>query len=152
MPAPSSARAARLHEPMVRAVHADEQGTMAAAVREVAKYCTKLTEVSSREREDGESDVLELHRAIRGRRLLTTVGVFRGLAEPEKAEELVDDPENQPCPTCGRSWQTVTAVWDQGVGGYVLRVVVPRGAWGRPPNVETDRWRCRGQEPAAWAL
>jgi hypothetical protein len=43
---------------------------MAGAVREVVKYCTKLTDVSAKEREDGESDVLELHRAIRGRRLL----------------------------------------------------------------------------------
>ena len=66
----------------IRAVHADDDGSMAGAVREVVKYCTKLTDVSAKEREDGESDVLELHRAIRGRRLLTTTGVFRGWPSP----------------------------------------------------------------------
>ncbi|HEY2703035.1 MAG TPA: protein rep, partial [Candidatus Dormibacteraeota bacterium] len=67
----------------IRAVHADEERSIEGAVREVVKYCIKLTEVSSKEREDGESAVLDLHRAIRSRRLLTTVGVFRGPAEPE---------------------------------------------------------------------
>jgi Replication protein len=51
----------------IRAVRADEDGSMRGAVREVVKYCTKLTEVSARERDDGLSDVLELHRAIRKR-------------------------------------------------------------------------------------
>jgi len=83
---------------------------MAGAVREAVKYCTKLTEVRSKEREDGESDVLELHRAIRGRRLFTAAGVFRGLAESDQADELVDDPESRPCPHCGVPWETVTAI------------------------------------------
>jgi hypothetical protein len=111
----------------IRAVQADEEGSMAGAVREVVKYCTKLTEVRSKEREDGENDVLELHRAIRGRRLLTTVGAFRGLAEPNDAEELLDDPESRSCPHCGVPWQTVTAVWQEAVGHYTLRLVPSRG-------------------------
>ena len=111
----------------IRAVHADDDGTMAGAVREVVKYCTKLTEVSAKEREDGESDVLELHRAIRGRRLLTTVGVFRGLAEPEGEDELLDDPESKPCPHCGVLWKTVTAVWEETAGHYLVRVAPSRG-------------------------
>ncbi|TMD96020.1 MAG: hypothetical protein E6I76_08960 [Chloroflexi bacterium] len=94
----------------VRAVHADQEGSMAGAVREAVKYCTKLTEVRSKEREDGESDVLELHRAIRGRRLFTAAGVFRGLAESDQADELVDDPESRRCPHCGVPWETVTAM------------------------------------------
>ncbi len=98
---------------------------MAGAVREVVKYCTKLTEVSSKEREDGESDVLELHRAIRGRRLLTTVGVFRGLAEPEDVDELHDEPEGRPCPTCGSLWKTVAAAWNESTGRYDLRLMPP---------------------------
>jgi replication protein len=115
----------------VRAVHADHDGSMAGAVREVVKYCTKLTEVSSKERDDGESDVLELHRAIRGRRLLTTTGVFRGLAEPATGDELIDDPESKPCSVCGTPWETVTAIWDQGIGRY--RIDLPfRGARGDP--------------------
>jgi len=125
----------------IRAVHADDDGSMAGAVREVVKYCTKLTEVSSREREDGESDVLELHRAIRQRRLLTTVGVFRGLTEPLRADELVDDPEARPCPLCRTLWETVTAVWDEAMGDY--RVHLPfSGSRGDPlamPGVSTAR-------------
>jgi hypothetical protein len=90
----------------IRAVHADEDGSMQGAVREVVKYCTKLTEVSSKEREDGLSDVLELHRAIRRRRLLMTAAVFRGLVEPITAEELLDQAESKPCPICGMPWDT----------------------------------------------
>ena len=104
----------------IRAVRADHDGSMARAVREVVKYCTKLTEVSTRERQDGESDVLELHRAIRKRRLLTTVGVFRGLTEPDGAEDLLEDPEGKPCSICGGDWETVTAVWDDSLGRYRL--------------------------------
>ena len=105
----------------VRAVYADEYGGMAGAVCEVVKYCTKLTEVSARERDDGESDVLELHRAIRCRRLLTTVGVFRGLREPDQSEGLLDDPESLPCRFCGGQWATVTGVWDERLRTYALR-------------------------------
>jgi hypothetical protein len=127
----------------VRAVHADQQGSIAGAVREVVKYCTKLTEVSSGEREDGESDVLELHRAIRGRRLLTTVGEFRGLAEPADADELLDDPESRPCPICGVLWETVTAVWEEDAGRYVVRVAPARGR-GHPRRVSLNAPGVRG--------
>jgi Replication protein len=96
----------------IRAVQADEDGSMRGAVREVVKYCTKLTEVSAREREDGLSDVLELHRAIRKRRLLMTAGVFRGLGEPITAEKLLDQADSSPCTVCGTAWETVTAAWD----------------------------------------
>lgn len=113
----------------IRAVRAEEDRSMAGAVREVVKYCTKLTEVSSKQREDGQSDVLELHRAIRGRRLLTTTGAFRGLAEPATADELLDDPESKPCPFCGTPWETVTAVWDEGHGHYRVRAIP--GCWNR---------------------
>ena len=123
----------------IRAVHADNDGSMAGAVREVVKYCTKLTEVSSKERDDGESDVLELHRAIRGRRLLTTVGVFRGLVEPEKADDLLDDPEARPCSTCGKPWETVTAVWDEPSGRYLLRLSLPRARRGRGTETRLGR-------------
>ena len=68
----------------------------------------------------------ELHRAIRGRRLLTTVGVFRGLAEPAGVDELLDDPESRPCPLCGAAWMTVTAVWHQLDGRYLVRPAPPR--------------------------
>jgi hypothetical protein len=111
----------------IRAVHADQEGSMAGAIREVVKYCTKLTQVRSTERQDGESDVLELHRAIPGRRLLTTVGAFCGLAGPDDADELLDDPESRPCPHCGVLWETVTAVWQEAAGQYALRVVPSRG-------------------------
>jgi hypothetical protein len=105
----------------IRAVHADEDGSMRGAVREVVKYCTKLTEVSSKEREDGLTDVLELHRAIRRRRLLMTAGVFRGLVEPITAEELLDQVESKPCPICGTPWETITAVWNEPSGRYLVR-------------------------------
>ena len=111
----------------IRAVHADQEGGMAGAVREVVKYCTKLTEVRSKEREDGESDVLELHRAIRSRRLLTTVGVFRGLAEPQRADELLDAPDSKPCPLCGIPWETVTAIWHEARQRYGVQLVQARG-------------------------
>jgi Replication protein len=107
----------------IRAVHADEDGGMRGAVREVVKYCTKLTEVSARKRGDGLSDVLELHRAIRKRRLLMTAGVFRGLVEPITAEELLDQAESKPCPLCGTPWETVVAVWDETCGHYAMRMV-----------------------------
>jgi Replication protein len=107
----------------IRAVQADEDGSMRGAVREVVKYCTKLTEVSSKEREDGLSDVLEFHRAIRRRRLLMTAGVFRGLVEPVTAEELLDRAETKPCLTCGTPWETVTAVWNEDDGHYRVRSV-----------------------------
>jgi hypothetical protein len=113
----------------IRAVRAEEDRSMAGAVREVVKYCTKLTEVSSKVREDGQSDVLELHRAIRGRRLLTTTGVFRGLVEPATAEELLDDPESKPCPVCGTPWETVTASWDEANCRY--RVQSIPACWNR---------------------
>jgi hypothetical protein len=70
----------------IRAIHADGDGSMRGAVREVVKDGTKLTEASGKEREDGLSDVLEHHRAIRRRRLLMTAGVFRGLVEPITAD------------------------------------------------------------------
>jgi hypothetical protein len=127
----------------IRAVHADQEGSVAGAVRDVVKYCTKLTEVRSKERDDGDSDVLELHRAIRGRRLLTTVGVFRGLAEPDAVDELLDDPESRPCPHCGVLWETVTAVWEEPAGHYALRVVPSRGR-GQPMTADTVGVGCLG--------
>ncbi|MGH7747842.1 MAG: protein rep, partial [Candidatus Dormibacteria bacterium] len=133
----------------IRAVHADHEGSMAGAVREVVKYCTKLTEVSSKEREDGESDVLELHRAIRGRRLLTTVGVFRGLVEPQDADELLDDAESKPCPLCGVPWGTVAAVWDEGAGQYQLRSMPPRER-GQPFTTRSEAHRRSGRRCTAW--
>ena len=111
----------------IRAVRADSEGDMGGAIREVVKYCTKLTEADSAEGEDGLSDVLELHRAIRGRRLLVTTGVFRGLKEPESAEELLEDPESRPCAFCGTPWVTVTAAWDEVMGRYAVR----RSPWER---------------------
>jgi hypothetical protein len=89
--------------------------------------------VSFKERDDGESDVLELHRAIRGRRRLTTTGVFRGLAEPEGAGELLDDPESKPCPVCGWLWRTVTAVWVEAAGHYAVQAS-SGGGLGHPPR------------------
>jgi hypothetical protein len=119
--------------------------SMAGAVREVVKYCTKLTEVSSRQREDGQSDVLELHRAIRGRRLLTTTGAFRGLVEPASADELLDDPESKPCSFCGTPWETVTAVWDEGHGHYRVRSIP--GCWNRgSPSGLRAGWAARSGE------
>jgi hypothetical protein len=94
----------------------------------VVKYCTKLTEVSSKEREDGLSDVLELHRAIRRRRLLMTAGAFRGLVEPITAEELLDGAESRPCPICGVPWETVTALWNEARAQYLVRVQEREGA------------------------
>lgn len=111
----------------IRAVRADSGGDMGGAIREVVKYCTKLTEADPAEREDGLSDVLELHRAIRGRRLLVTTGVFRGLKEPESAEELLEEPESRPCVFCGTPWVTVTAAWDDVMRRYVVR----RSPWER---------------------
>jgi hypothetical protein len=105
----------------IRAVQTDEDGSMRGAVREVVKYCTKLTEVSSKQREDGLSDVLELHRAIRRRRLLITAGVFRGLVEPVTAQELLDQAESKPCPVCGTLWETVAAAWSESSGHYLVR-------------------------------
>jgi hypothetical protein len=77
---------------------------------------------SPKEREDGLSDVVELHRAIRRRRLLMTAGVFRGLVEPITAEELLDQAESKPCPICGTPWETVTAVWEEAASHYVVRL------------------------------
>jgi hypothetical protein len=120
----------------IRAVRAEENGSMAGAVREVVKYCTKLTEVSSKQREDGQSDVLELHRAIRGRRLLTTTGAFRGLVEPATADELLNDPESKPCPFCWTPWGTVTAMWDEGHGHYQVRAIPGRWNRGFPSGLD----------------
>jgi hypothetical protein len=120
----------------IRAIRAEEDRSMAAAVREVVKYCTKLTEVSSKQREDGQSDVLELHRAIRGRRLLTTTGVFRGLVEPATADELLNDPESKPCPFCWTPWGTVTAMWDEGHGHYQVRAIPGRWNRGFPSGLD----------------
>jgi hypothetical protein len=119
----------------IRAVRAEEDRSMAGAVREVVKYCTKLTEVSSKERQDGQSDALELHRAIRGRRLLTTTGAFRGLVEPVSADELLDDPESRPCPFCGTPWETVTALWDEANGHYRVRSMPAYWNRGSPPHL-----------------
>jgi hypothetical protein len=115
----------------IRAVHAESEGDMGGAIREVVKYCTKLTEVDPTVRDDGLTDVLELHRAIRGRRLLVTTGVFRGLKEAESAEELLEDPESRPCVFCGTPWETVAAVWDDDLQRYLVR----RLSWerDRPP-------------------
>jgi hypothetical protein len=101
--------------------------------------------VSSKEREDGQSDVLELHRAIRGRRLLTTTGAFRGLAEPVTAEELLDDAESKPCPVCGTPWETVTASWDEANSRY--RVLSIPECWNRgSPSRVSGRSAVRSSE------
>jgi len=118
----------------IRAVQADVDGDIGAAIREVVKYCTKLTEVDAEERDGGSSDVLEMHRAIRGRRLLGTTGVFRGLREPEGQEDLVEDPESRPCGICGTPWETVTAVWVEALDRYVVRWLPPRDGGKGPPS------------------
>ncbi len=105
----------------IRAVRADSEGDMGGAIREVVKYCTKLTEVDAEVRDDGLTDVLELHRAIRGRRLLVTTGEFRRLREAESAEELLEHPESHPCVFCGTPWETVAAIWDDVLRRYVVR-------------------------------
>jgi hypothetical protein len=121
----------------IRAVQADVDADMAGAVREVVKYCTKLTEVDATEKEDGTSDVLLMHRAIRRRRLLTTTGDFRGLREAESAEELLEDPESRPCAFCGTPWETVTAVWVEQLDRYVVRWEPPwEGGKAPPPTGE----------------
>ena len=107
----------------IRAVRANSEGDMGGAIREVVKYCTKLTEVDPSVREDGLTDVLELHRAIRKRRLLITTGVFRGLREAESAEELLDDPKSRPCVFCGTPWEPVAAIWDDRLDRYVVRAI-----------------------------
>jgi hypothetical protein len=138
----------------IRAVRADSDGDMGGAIREVVKYCTKLTEVDAMVRDDGLTDVLELHRAIRGRRLLVTTGVFRGLREAENAEELLDDPESRPCVFCGTPWETVAAIWDDALRQYVVR----RSPWARDrasplgPALPAPRASCAmrgGASPAA---
>jgi hypothetical protein len=118
----------------IRAVRADSDGDMGGAIREVVKYCTKLTQVGATVRHDGLTDVLELHRAIRGRRLLVTTGEFRGLREVESAEELLEHPEGQPCVFCGTPWETVAAIWDDVLRRYLVR-------W--------SPWE-RGKAPPAW--
>ena len=105
---------------------------MGGAIREVVKYCTKLTEVDPAVREDGLTDVLELHRAIRKRRLLITTGVFRGLKEAETAEELLDDPDSRPCVFCGTPWETVAAIWEERLDRYVVRAI-PRWERAKAP-------------------
>ena len=116
----------------IRAVRADSEGDMGGAIREVVKYCTKLTEVDPAVREDGLTDVLELHRAIRKRRLLITTGVFRGLKEAETAEELLDDPDSRPCVFCGTPWETVAAIWEERLDRYVVRAI-PRWERAKAP-------------------
>jgi hypothetical protein len=128
----------------IRAVRADSEGDMGGAIREVVKYCTKLTEVDPAVREDGMTDVLELHRAIRKRRLLITTGVFRGLKEAETAEELVEDPDSRPCVFCGTPWTAVAAIWDGRLDRYVVRAIPtweraqapPRGPAPPPAGIE----------------
>jgi hypothetical protein len=101
--------------------------------------------VSSRECKDGQSDVLELHRAIRGRRLLTTTGIVRGLVEPATEAELLDDPESRPCPVCGLPWATVTAIWVEATGRYVVRLAP---LWERGhPSEDQERPRLAGERP-----
>lgn len=134
----------------IRAARAEEDRSMAGAVREVVKYCTKLTEVSSKQREDGRSDVLELHRAIRGRRLLTTTGVFRGLVEPVTAEELLDEPDSKPCPICGAAWETVSAVWDEATGHYRVGLA-PHRERGQPSRLKAAGQPCSRAGDGSWA-
>ncbi len=122
----------------IRAVRADFEGDMGGAVREVVKYCTKLTEVDTAPREDGLNDVLELHRAIHRRRLLITTGVFRGLKEAENAEDLLDDSESRPCVFCGTAWETVSAVWVDRLDRYVVGAV-PRWERAQAPPPMIDR-------------
>ena len=126
----------------IRAVQVDLDPDMASAVREVVKYCTKLTEVDVEEQEDGVSDVLLLHRAIRGRRLLSTTGVFRGLTEPTTADELLEEPESRPCPICGTAWETVVAEWVAELDRYDVRWLPP---WDPDTRQHRTRMRVEGE-------
>lgn len=71
---------------------------IAGAVREVAKYATKTSELTD------PAELLELHHAIRGRRLASTSGAWWGAREPESLEaQLTREHEFDlaPCQYCG---------------------------------------------------
>jgi len=93
---------------------------IAGAVREVAKYVAKSAQIKD------PLDLLELHRAIRGRRLAITTGEWRSVREPETSAELL---EGEPlldlaeCQGCGEMPTVQLVEWFWSRGRYLLEQV-----------------------------
>jgi len=102
----------------IRAVrYGDGAVGVGGAVAEVTKYVTKLTEIEL-------TDVLTVHRGIRGRHLLLTTGVFRGIKEPKNLRDLLDGDE-QRCAHCGSPAVLVVARWRDARYVVVAAVSMP---------------------------
>ncbi len=106
---------------------------IAGAIREVAKYVAKSAQIKD------PLDLLELHRAIRGRRLAITTGEWRGVREPGTQAELL---EGEPlldlaeCQGCGEIPTVQLVEWYWSRGRYLVDLV--------------EESRIRGDRHALW--
>lgn len=111
-------------------------GSIARAVREVAKYAAKVSEIESAE------DLLELHHAIQGRRLVITTGEWRKAAPPETVQEIIDRQDEfdiTTCPKCKAIPQVNLSVWH--FNHYRFEVEAGAPYWGeRADRMPAPRW------------
>ncbi len=125
---------------------------LAAAVREVAKYAAKAPEL------EDDLAILELHRAISGRRLWVTTGNLRGVVEgPDPEEFAPDDDLTGTCPKCDVAAEPVLVrwSWDWHRSRYREESVAPtvgiegdrRAMWGEAPDPWPPRPRPDAPEP-----